>query len=61
MDRSIAMLLIGLLFGGGAGFVTAAGYGATPGGDHTAHGPAQAQHGHDTQTREIAAGPGAPR
>ncbi|TNF19408.1 MAG: hypothetical protein EP318_14700 [Rhodobacteraceae bacterium] len=64
MDRSIAMLLIGLVFGGGAGFVTAAGYGVTlDGHDHGAHGaPAShaADHAHDTPV-EIAPGPDAPR
>lgn len=59
MDRSIAMLLIGLVFGGGLGFVTAAGYGVTlDGHDHGAHG-AQSEHAHDTPI-EITAGPDAP-
>ena len=40
MDRRLMMLLIGLIFGGGIGFVTAAGYGVTfDGHDHaTDHG-----------------------
>lgn len=59
MDRSIAMLLIGLVFGGGVGFVTAAGYGVTlDGHDHGAH-VAPAEHAHDTPI-EIDAGPDAP-
>lgn len=38
MNRSIAMLLIGLIFGGGIGFTIAAGAGVTlDGHDHSAH------------------------
>ena len=58
------MLVIGLIFGGGIGFVTAAGYGVTlDGHDHDhgnpAHHAAGMSHDHDTPI-EIAAGPGAP-
>lgn len=62
MDRSIAMLLIGLVFGGGIGFVTAAGYGVTlDGHDHGAHGAeaAHGEHAHDTPIA-LDAGPDAP-
>lgn len=39
MDRSLGLLVIGLIFGGGIGFVTAAGNGITlDGHDHGAHG-----------------------
>ena len=59
MDRSIAMLLIGLVFGGGIGFVTAAGYGVTlDGHDHGAH-ASGTEHAHGTPI-EMAAGPEAP-
>lgn len=38
MDRGLALFLIGLLFGGGIGFVAAAGLGVTlDGHDHGAH------------------------
>ncbi len=51
MDRTIAMLVIGLVFGGGIGFVIAAGNGVTlDGHDHDAHGGEMAQgmeHAHD--------------
>lgn len=68
MSRSLALFAIGLIFGGGIGFVTAAGNGITfDGHDHneaTHHGtPAQmaemAGHDHATMTH-IAAGPDAP-
>lgn len=45
MDRSIAMLVIGLVFGGGIGFVIAAGNGVTLGG-----------HDHDAQSHEMTQG-----
>jgi hypothetical protein len=74
MDRSIPMLLIGLVFGGGIGFVVAAGQGFTldghdhgVAGQHMAHdsaGPdndsgSHAQHGHG-EPLSLAAGPDAP-
>lgn len=46
MDRSIAMLIIGLIFGGGLGFVVAAANGITLNGhDHGSEAPAEA-HSH---------------
>lgn len=62
MDRTIAMLVIGLIFGGGIGFVAAAGYGVTlEGHDHDdpAHHAAGTGHDHATPI-EIAEGPQAP-
>ena len=51
MDRSIAMLVIGLIFGGGIGFVIAAGNGVTlDGHDHGGHDAGAAQmaaHSHE--------------
>ncbi len=47
MDRSLALVLIGLVFGGGIGFVVAAGAGVTLNGhDHAAHGSAATVAGH---------------
>ena len=50
MDRALALVLIGLVFGGGIGFVVAAGAGVTlDGHDHAAHGDAtgiQGAHDH---------------
>ncbi len=44
MTRSIALLLIGLIFGGGIGFVVAASYGVTlDGHDHDDHGSEMSQ------------------
>ena len=66
MDRSIGLLLIGLLFGAGAGFVFAAGNGITlDGHDHSAHGhgAAVAANGHSHLHDEfvsIPSGPDAP-
>ena len=54
MDR-LALLLIGLVFGGGIGFVVAAGTGATlDGHDHAEHGSEATVTGHDAHagTRE---------
>ena len=70
MDRSIPLLLIGLVFGGGLGFTLAAANGVTlDGHDHADHGqhaghamaPASGHgaHGHDTLL-DLAAGPTAP-
>ncbi|WP_306120172.1 MULTISPECIES: hypothetical protein [unclassified Roseitalea] len=64
MSRTLVMLGIGLVFGGGIGFVTAAGNGITldghDHGDHAAHAGA-AVHGHDhTATHVVAPGPDAP-
>jgi hypothetical protein len=48
VDRSLAMLAIGLAFGGGIGFVVAAVYGVTlDGHDHAGHGGAAAAQGGD--------------
>ena len=67
MDR-IALLLIGLVFGGGIGFVVAAGAGATlDGHDHASHGAEAAAgsdshagtHGHQTP-HSLPLGPSAP-
>ncbi len=67
-DRSLALLAIGLVFGGGVGFVLAAGYGVTldghDHGDHGAHGTATAgahagHGGHDTPL-SLPPGPDAP-
>lgn len=47
MDRSIAMLLIGLVFGFGLGFVVAAANGITlDGHDHSADHGGHEEHGH---------------
>ena len=64
MDRSILMLLVGLIFGGGLGFTVAAANGITlDGHDHaTDHGHATAavaSHDHETP-RDLPAGPDAP-
>lgn len=66
MSRSLALFAIGLVFGGGAGFVTAAGYGVTFDGhdhgdaaQHGAHDAAQAGHDHAEATH-LPAGPDAP-
>ena len=74
MDRSVPMLLIGLVFGGGIGFVVAAGQGITldghdhgDAGHHEASQPAEGsgagqshgQHGHD-EPLSLEAGPDAP-
>ncbi|WP_269584791.1 hypothetical protein [Roseibium sp. Sym1] len=74
MERSLALFVIGLVFGGGIGFVTAAGYGVTldghDHGDPSAHAVAQqspdnhsghemAGHNHD-ELVSVAAGAGAP-
>lgn len=54
MDRALALFAIGLVFGGGIGFVVAAGNGVTfdghDHGDRSAHGGAQMDHAmmHDT-------------
>jgi len=51
MDRSIPMLLIGLIFGGGMGFVIAAANGITlDGHDHGAHGHGAQAAAHDHGT-----------
>ena len=51
MDRSIALLLIGLFFGGGIGFVAAAGSGVTlDGHDHGAHSGHQMSAASSSQT-----------
>ncbi|MFW8594917.1 hypothetical protein [Cribrihabitans neustonicus] len=67
MSRSLALFAIGLVFGGGAGFVTAAGNGVTfDGHDHGGpahHGGGQAEiagHAHGTAT-DLPAGGDAPR
>ena len=52
MDRSIPMLLIGLVFGGGVGFAVAAGNGITLDGHD--HGDA-GQHGHGPSLAHVAA------
>ena len=55
MDRSIPLLLIGLVFGGGIGFTLAAGYGVTfDGHDHADPG----QHGGAAHQTDTAAGHG---
>lgn len=66
MSRSLALFAIGLVFGGGAGFVTAAGMGVTfdghDHGDPAHHGAGQAEamaHDHSTAV-SLAAGPDAP-
>lgn len=65
MDRSIPMLVIGLIFGGGIGFMLAAGYGVTlDGHDHSDHAVTSAghvgrAHSHH-ETIDLAAGPDAP-
>ncbi len=66
MSRSLALFAIGLVFGGGAGFVTAAGNGVTfDGHDHGApahHGGSHgemASHNH-ARTVSLASGPDAP-
>lgn len=66
MPRSLALFAIGLVFGGGGGFVTAAGMGATfDGHDHSdpaQHGGGQAEamaHGHSAAI-SLPAGPVAP-
>ncbi len=63
MDRTIPMLLIGLVFGGGLGFTLAAANGVTlDGHDHADpahHGPAATAHAHD-ETLNLPAGPDAP-
>ncbi|QIE55078.1 hypothetical protein G5B40_06180 [Pikeienuella piscinae] len=63
MDR-LALLVIGLVLGGGVGFVTAAGFGVTlDGHDHSAPGghAAMAQMAHeDDSALDISAGPSAP-
>lgn len=66
MSRSLALFAIGLVFGGGAGFVTAAAYGVTfdghDHGDHTQHGGAHteaAAHQHGSAVN-LPAGPDAP-
>lgn len=65
MDRSVALLLIGIVFGGAAGFVVAAGSGATLGGhDHGSHDAAA--DGHDAHAamhdvpHDVPAAPDAP-
>jgi len=48
MDRSLGLLVIGLVFGGGIGFLVAAGNGITlDGHDHGDHGGAHQATGHD--------------
>lgn len=47
MDRSIAMLIIGLIFGGGLGFVIAAANGITLNGHDHSH-----DHGSESATNE---------
>ncbi|MCE8521503.1 hypothetical protein MB818_06450 [Ruegeria sp. 1NDH52C] len=66
MSRSLALFAIGLVFGGGAGFVTAAAYGVTFDGhdhgdaaQHGAHDTAQGGHDH-AQATHLPAGPDAP-
>lgn len=63
MNRSVAMLLIGLIFGGGIGFTIAAGAGVTlDGHDHSAHIAGEAAHSaHDHETvTTLPEGPDAP-
>lgn len=69
MNRSLALLLIGLFFGGGMGFVLAAGYGVTlDGHDHGAadgHGghaaaAGRADHAAHERMIDLAGGPSAP-
>lgn len=65
MDRTIGMLIIGLIFGGGIGFVIAAGNGITfDGHDHgenLAHSSQSAEHGHDhSKTLSVPSGANPP-
>lgn len=74
MDRSLALFVIGLIFGGGIGFVTAAGYGVTfdghdhgdPAAHHAGADQADPHSGHDMSGHahdelvSVPAGPDAP-